>query len=378
MQKHLLSFLKNHSRRPYRLFQIEPTLACNLDCIMCPWTEMRSLTGPMLWKTFERIIPYLPLAEGVDFTGGGEPLVHPRLPEMLCEAKKAGCQIGFSTNGTRLTPRLSQQLLDLGLDWISFSVDAADQETYERIRQGARFDQVIANIESLRDQKSKCGSKSPRMMMVIVLMGGESGDQYATQNYYQLPAYLELGHRLGVEQVIAKNLDVILKPGDDERRLFTHPDSGEKRPAHMELAEILARSEARARELGIGLRLYNLQPQESSICENDPLHNLFFNWEGQVSPCITLSYAETRLFAGEQVHAPCQVFGDIRSQTLDEIWNSPGYVAFRAAFEKRRQAERNAHITAMTQAMQGEMPETVFRLPPAPGSCRTCYYLYGI
>ncbi|MEW5871518.1 MAG: radical SAM protein [Chloroflexota bacterium] len=357
-------------KRSYGLFQIEPTLQCSLSCVMCPWAELRPENAMMTWETFSNIARYLSLAEAVDLTGGGEPLLSPLLPEMVRMAKEAGCTVGFSTNGMRLVPAMSEQLVSLGLDWISFSVDAATPEMYESIRQGASFEVVTSNIRALHEIKQATGSQVPKMMMVFVMMGDLSGGQDGRNgNYQQLPQFIETAHALGVEQVIAKNLDVILKDGDDDRRLFSHDG-----PPQNEVHTILSQAQARARELGVGLRTYLLQPQEQTICEHDPLRNLFFNWRGEVSPCITLSYAEKRVFDGERILVPCQRFGNINQGSLESIWGEPAYQEFRRAFEQRQAWQQSALIDMVL----GSSDEAAGDIPPAPEGCRTCYYLYGI
>jgi MoaA/NifB/PqqE/SkfB family radical SAM enzyme len=353
-------FIKT-SPRPYRLFQVESALDCSLECVMCPWIELRQPGAVMSWETFSKIAADFRLTESVDLTGGGEPLKNPRLPDMVQAAKAAGCDVGFSTNATRLTPELSERLVSLELDWISFSVDAATAGLYERIRRGARFQQVTANIAALRDAKARRKAEKPRLLMVFVMMTG------AQENYPELPAFIELAHSLGVEQVVAKNLDVILKPGDDERRLFTH--SGEPLSGWRQSLEL---AQTRADELGVSLRLYALQPQEVPICEHDPLRSLFFTWEGDVAPCVTLAYAEERFFAGQRVHTPCQRFGSLQSTALEAIWNCAGYREFRRRFEARLNAERQATLDLLLGG------SAAVPLPPAPEGCRTCYYLYGV
>ncbi len=360
------------TKRPYQLFQIEPTLQCALNCVMCPWSEMRATAGTMTWQTFERIAPYLPLAESVDLTGGGEPSLSPYLPEMVRAARQAGCVVGFSSNAARLTPELSQLLLaqdvdpKLAVDWLSFSVDAATPELYERIRQGASFDMVIGNIRYLNELKKSLDRKAPRLMMVFVMMGGEV--QPENTNYHQLPQFIELAHSLGVEQVIAKNLDVILKDEDDHRRLFSH--SGTAAP---EVAATLEQARQRAKKLGVHLRTYALRPEEQTMCEHQPVHNLFFNWQGEVSPCITLSYAEERVFDGQRVLTPCQRFGNINQESLAEIWEKPAYQEFRQMYHRRLNWQRQAMLDQM-------LGQTTIEdaMPPAPEGCQTCYYLYGI
>jgi MoaA/NifB/PqqE/SkfB family radical SAM enzyme len=189
------------------------------------------------------------------------------------------------------------------------------------------------------------------------------------ENYHELPAFIELAQQLGIEQVIAKNLDVILKDGDDERRVFSHAG-----PPHQEFVGVLAAAQRRAKELGLGLRQYNLQPQEQPMCEHDPLRNLFFNFEGYVSPCITLAYAENRVFDGQRQVVPCQRFGNINTATLDEIWHKAEYQTFRRQFEARVSQAREAMLDQMLNPSAARSSS----LSVAPEGCRSCYYLYGV
>jgi MoaA/NifB/PqqE/SkfB family radical SAM enzyme len=352
-----------HPARPYKLFQIESSLECNLECVMCPWNEMRPAEASMSWETFSRLIPYFELAESVDLTGGGEPLKNPHLVEMVQATHQAGCEVGFSTNGIRLTPQMAQRLVDAGLDWVSFSVDAATPELYERIRYGAKFAMVTEHIAAMRDLKRQLGLDRPRLMMVMVLMTGEH------ENYHELPAYIKLAHRLGVDQVIAKNLDVIVKPGDDSRRLFSH-----ERPPLSALEQALEAAQHTAHDLGIQLRLYAMQPNELTICDHNPLKSIFVNYAGDLSPCITLTYAEDRVFNGQRLLVPCQRFGNIHQEALPDIWNKPAYQEFRQRYENRLQVERQATLDHLL----GGSESVELGLPPAPQGCQTCYYLYGV
>jgi MoaA/NifB/PqqE/SkfB family radical SAM enzyme len=347
-------------RRPYRLFQVEPSLKCNLACVMCPWGKLHSEAGLMAWDTFARIAANFRLAQEVDLTGGGEPATHPRLADMVRVAKEAGCEVGFSTNGTLLNSDLAETLVSLGQDWISFSIDAATAETYERIRQGAQFEAVMRNVEALRDMKAARRSQTPKMMLVFVMMH---------ENFHEVPAYVDLAHELGVEQIIFKNLDVILKEDDDKRRLFSHAGRPEAN-----LDQAIAEARQRAGKWGIGLRLYALQPSELAMCEQNPLQNIFFNWAGYVSPCITLSYAESRIFDGVRQRVACRRFGNVNHESLEQIWNGAAYREFRRVYETRLHLEQQATVDLFMGSPEGEPPEW----PPAPEECRICYYLYGV
>ena len=82
-----------------------------------------------IWRS---IVPHLPEIASVDFSGGGEPLMNPGLVDRITIAKAAGCITGFLTNGMLLTSGLCQKVLTAGVDWVGFSLDGADDETYHK------------------------------------------------------------------------------------------------------------------------------------------------------------------------------------------------------------------------------------------------------
>jgi radical SAM protein with 4Fe4S-binding SPASM domain len=86
----------------------------------------------------------------------GEPLIHPDVVEQVRYAKQKGLvDVMFNTNGTLLTPEKSENLLESGLDKLFFSFDSPYAEEYEKIRVGARFDEVLENIKFFYKLKSE-------------------------------------------------------------------------------------------------------------------------------------------------------------------------------------------------------------------------------
>lgn len=83
----------------------------------------------------------------VDLTGG-EPLLHPDLPEMLRLARAAGLRTTLTTNGL-LYPGRCHELAGL-VDFLHFSLDAATPAAHDRLRGAAAFDQVMASIDAAR------------------------------------------------------------------------------------------------------------------------------------------------------------------------------------------------------------------------------------
>ena len=72
-------------------------------------------------------------------TGGGEPMLHPHMVDMIEYAKARGARVWMNTNGSMFGPlpayRMKlERLLRAGIDLIEFSMDAADADTYARVR----------------------------------------------------------------------------------------------------------------------------------------------------------------------------------------------------------------------------------------------------
>ena len=72
-------------------------------------------------------------------TGGGEPMLHPRMTDMVEYAKAEGARIWMNTNGSMFGPHKKMRgyldrLITAGIDLIEFSMDAGDAETYAIVR----------------------------------------------------------------------------------------------------------------------------------------------------------------------------------------------------------------------------------------------------
>ncbi len=171
---------------------IEPTNRCNLKCPMCPRTVLLEnddnnfLQGVMDFSLYKKIID-----EAVDIgvysiklNWLGEPLVHPQLCEMVSYAKKRGIiDVMFNTNGVLVTEEVIIRLIEAGLDKIFFSFDSPFKDEYEKIRIGARYDEVLANIKKVSEIKQRLGVDYPLTRVSMVL---EDNKKYTLQEYTNL------------------------------------------------------------------------------------------------------------------------------------------------------------------------------------------------
>ena len=191
---------KPAQERTWRLWQLEASIACNLNCAMCPWKKERHMhrkNGDMAENIWRVLRPYLPETQFIDFSGGGEPLLQPKLAEWIQEANSAGCRTGFLTSGIILNREMIRQYLLEGLNWIGFSLDGATAEVYERIREDADFNKVCENIAIVSELRRR---KSPIIILNFVMM---------PDNIHQVVDIVHLAAKLGVDRINFKQCDVI-------------------------------------------------------------------------------------------------------------------------------------------------------------------------
>lgn len=136
---------------PYPLYaKVEVDQRCNLNCEMCQRNQVVD-NAYLTVDQFKEIIDKLgPGLSQVDIHGYGESLINPDYIEMLRYLKEKRILISVVTNGTLLdTEEKRRELLELKPRRVRFSIEAADKETYERIRRGANFESVKESFMEL-------------------------------------------------------------------------------------------------------------------------------------------------------------------------------------------------------------------------------------
>jgi MoaA/NifB/PqqE/SkfB family radical SAM enzyme len=103
--------------------QLIVTRRCNLACGYC--NEFDQVSRPVPYDTLVRRMDHLIDVLGVtimDFLGG-EPLLHPRIADLVAHAKRKGCWTNIITNGLLLGDRMIVGLNEAGLDSMCVSID---------------------------------------------------------------------------------------------------------------------------------------------------------------------------------------------------------------------------------------------------------------
>lgn len=359
---------KPQEKRRWRLLQVESSLACNLQCVMCPWRSTFQATagdGIMSQEVWEAIKPHLSQVLSVDFSGGGEPLLQPRLEQWIMEAKGAGCEVGFLTNGLLMEKEKAKRMIDKGLDWIGFSMDGANAGMYEEIRTKSSFERVCENLANMATLRI---GKVPKTMINFVLMD---------MNFHQVEEIVRLAARLGVDQVNFKQCDVIRGEEGKGLGLFARKETKEVR----RLKKALAKARRLAKRLDVKTTAFSFTPEELPVCEQDPRNSLFIRYDGFVAPCINLAYGGPTTFLGREVTMPSMHYGHLPDEDLLDVWHSEGCRWYRGRFQNRISVHDDTILDSLVGASSDR--QKAFRtakeaMPGAPEGCRICHYLFDI
>ena len=154
---------------PFTIY-IDPSSACNFKCNFCCHSIKadqikRSVFKPQImdFELFSNVVEQIRYFTGkikmLSLFLVGEPLLNKRLPDMIAYAKKSmiADRIFLTTNGSLLTKQVNSALIDAGLDEILISVEALDTEKYREIASvNIDYELFVDNIRDLYENRKNC------------------------------------------------------------------------------------------------------------------------------------------------------------------------------------------------------------------------------
>jgi tungsten cofactor oxidoreducase radical SAM maturase len=306
-----------HPRRPdARKLYIEATTGCNLQCRTCIRNVWSDPQAQMKWETFENILaslPALPELERVIFTSFGEPLTHPRILDMIAAVRERGLAVTVGTNGLLLRPKISRELIRLGVDRVMVSIDGGRPETYADIR-GAQLSQVLDNIRSLNQLKVEMHSLFPAVGAEFVVL---------RSNAEELPELSRLAKELNISRILVSNV-----------LAYTQDMVSETLYSHEPIEPFKACGWAvhsGAWVTWATLELPRMHWGAERRCRFVQDHAVVVGWDGGVAPCYALSHNYS-YYAIDGLNKQVERYqlGNVNTQSLAEIWMSEEYVCFRS------------------------------------------------
>lgn len=272
---------------PFGIHNIELTNKCPMKCVMCPRThEMTRDQGLMEFEIFQAVIDQLAQANPVFGASNvvwlhhfGESLMHPEFGRFVRYGVAKGIRLGMSINPIMLKPEIAAELLDSGISDLRVSLDGHDDESFEKIR-GVKnaFERSKRNLLDFLALKMEKGAAT-RVELSMIGFKMNEGSIPAMERFWSAQP--------GVDAFLCK--EYISFNGADST---VNGMAGER---HHKRGRFVA-------------------------CLR-PWQTMTVAWDGDVLPCC---YDYDKLY----------VLGNVRRNTLMEIWTGPAMAALRDEFRR--------------------------------------------
>ncbi len=173
------------------MVMLDTTTRCNLTCEHCPnsaLSEDKDFLGDMddtvLFKCLDEIAAEAPdtLTRLFD---GGEPMIRKDLHEHIAYATQRGIRrVSINTNGTMLVAKRRKELIEAGLSHMEVSIDATTPETYLKIRRSPLFDRVVENTLAYIEE-SKAHDSQNQVTVSFVLQSDNQHEEQTFRDFWE-------------------------------------------------------------------------------------------------------------------------------------------------------------------------------------------------
>lgn len=311
-------FKKRYPRLDW--IQMEISSLCDGKCIYCPHTEYRTNWQNRLlpMELYRNITPAFSKTRLVHLQGWGEPFTHPEFIDFLRLAKKTGCMVGTTTNGTMIDSEKIKELVDEGLDIICFSLAGIDEKN-DSIRKGTQISKVLKCMDEIHRIRDSRSVDNPRIHIAYMLLRSGLDDMD------KIPAFSE---NAGISQTVISSLSLPVNPAMEKESVLAS-DNEEYNELIDRFHEI--RKEAEIRDTEISFNIVSPFLEESSCTENIG-RALVVGSDGCVSPCvmgqIPVEGDNYYCLNGKRHMVGKLTFGNIANESLNMIWNKKEYKSF--------------------------------------------------
>jgi radical SAM protein with 4Fe4S-binding SPASM domain len=267
------------------------TSKCNLNCRHCRGMSDGGLSPERARMLIEEIVRLKPKWLIIE---GGEPLLRQDIFIILERMKQAGLDVHVITNGMLLSPEVIAKLKRLAVK-VMISIDGANKATYESIRPGASYEQVL---EAARN----CSRQGLLSAINFTIL---------RRNYQEIPAIFELAVSLGFPKVNLIGLkpchnyqEERLSADEYEKAIRLTCEASRKHGVEFFFDEPFFRAAIKEWKLDIapsGSGAGIVVPDNSACIFGE---YLFIEPNGDVKPCSFAQY----------------VLGNVIDKPLDNIW----------------------------------------------------------
>lgn len=150
---------------------LEAHTVCNQACYFCPVSfaprEDHFMPTELYARIIEQLAPYRDTIEGVSMINYNEPTLDPRFLDQVRMIKQAGLPPAVLTNGTGLSRKRVDGLLEMGgVHYLSINLSTLDREKYRQDREGDHLEGVLRKMDYMADK-----ALAPTMEIVVLGTG---------------------------------------------------------------------------------------------------------------------------------------------------------------------------------------------------------------
>ncbi len=280
--------------------QILLTNKCNLKCLVCNFKEYHD--GTIIdGAKIEAILKDNPQLITVEWSGGGEPLIHPQFEYFLDLTHSLHIKQILITNGLLLTESIMEKIAKYDVNLV-LSVDGHSKNIYEKLRVNANYDILVKNIETINKYRRKYNSKGFLRIYYIVVK----------ENYKYLHDMLNFIEKNGINEIFFKS-DCSYSDLD----IVSHGTIEMKKELQIILKEVLAYADKKAINCMIdeGMRHILFLKDEQINNKKDEKDNGF---------CL-IPWQQVRILPKGDVvgtYFCATPVGNIKFDSLADLWNS--------------------------------------------------------
>lgn len=171
---------------------------CNHNCKGCHSKVLHAMDANFLdISKAKEIVDEIAVmgVEGIEISGGGEPLLYPQIIEFIKHVNSRKLKAGLITNGTLIKEEMIDDLLS-NLLFIRIAFDAGSRETYNEVHGVDQYEQLLQIVRKLVARRTE------KNYQVTI------GLKYLTSqhNYKDILKATQLAHELGVDYIQFKPL----------------------------------------------------------------------------------------------------------------------------------------------------------------------------
>lgn len=197
---------------------IETHTVCNQKCYFCPVAYDPRKPYFMPTERFEDVVrqltSYRSTLDGVKLINYNEPTLDKRFVDQVRTIKEAGLPPAVLTNGTGLTPKRIDAIVEMGgLRYLSINISTLDRQKYADDRGGDHLDLVLRNMDYASHRPVA------RQMEIVVLGTGDDVHQRDFEQIRERFAGSRFEAKLYEVMDRAGYLEVGQKPAVPHRRL---------------------------------------------------------------------------------------------------------------------------------------------------------------